>query len=148
MNPIVKRRLNDLQKLKELEKKYSFIKIKNTKGDPISEIFIDLHLILPISEKESKDLFELKVKLPSEYPLSRPLISVSPTVFNPHVFESGNICLGNQWMPSIFLDLEVLRVIKLLLLYPEFINPNSPANSNALSWYKKNKKKFPLLKID
>jgi ubiquitin-protein ligase len=148
MNPIVKRRLNDLQKLKELEKKYSFIKIKNAKGDPISEIFIDLHLTLPISEKESKDLFELKVKLPSEYPLSRPLIFVSPTVFNPHVFESGNICLGYQWMPSIFLDLEVLRVIKLLLLYPEFINPNSPANSNALSWYKKNKKKFPLLKID
>jgi len=30
----------------------------------------------------------------------------------------------------------------------ELADPNSPANSNALSWYKKNKKKFPLLKID
>ena len=148
MNPIVKRRLNDLQRLKELEKKYSFLKIKDTKGDPISEIFIDLYLNLPISQKASKSSFLLIIKLPSDYPLSRPIISVSPTVYNPHVFESGNICLGYQWMPSIFLDLEVLRVIKLLLFYPEFINPNSPANSNALNWYKKNNHKFPLLKID
>jgi ubiquitin-protein ligase len=148
MNAIIKRRENDLKKLRELEKKYKFLKIKKIEGNPISEITLELNLNLPISSKKNHDSFELKIKLPSNYPLTRPSFSINPVVFNPHVFESGNFCMGDKWMPSNTLDLEVLRVIKILLFYPEFINTHSPANSSALSWFKKNIKNFPLMKLE
>ncbi|GIX41174.1 MAG: hypothetical protein KatS3mg129_0907 [Leptospiraceae bacterium] len=148
MNLIIRRRENDLKKLRELEKKYDFIKIIDVSGNPISEIKIKLNLGLPVNKEQKGGPFELFIKLPADYPLKSPMFSIKPVVFNPHVFESGNICTGYKWMPSNTLDLEVIRIIKLLLLYPEYINSKSPANSQALSWFKKNKKKFPLLKLE
>ncbi|MCS7205507.1 MAG: hypothetical protein NZ853_07405 [Leptospiraceae bacterium] len=147
MNPIYKRRENDLKKIQELEKKYSFLKIVEVKGEPITEIQIKLDLTLPISEKEKQKEFILKILLSANYPMSSPHFSISPPVFHPHVYESGNICRGGKWLVSTPLDQEVERIIKLLLFYPELINTKSVANEKAITWFHKKKAKLPLMRI-
>lgn len=147
MNPIIRRRQNDLEKLSILEKNYPFIKIQETSGNPLSEIQIQLNLKLPINEKDISDKFLLTIQLPADYPLKSPIFRIKPIVWNPNIYTTGTICSGNKWIPSISLDQELLRMIKILLFYKEYINIQSPANVDAVKWYKKNQKNFPLMKI-
>lgn len=147
MNPLLKRRQNDLAKLYELEKKYPFFKIQSTEGDPVTTITIHLSCSLPVSKKKYENDFLLTVRLPGNYPMARPGFHIKPKVFHPHVFESGNICVGTTWLVSTPLDAEVLRVIKLLLFYHEYINKNSITDAKAYEWYASNKHLFPLMTV-
>ena len=45
------------------------------------------------------------------------------------------ICIGT-WKPIEFLDLLVKRTIHIICFDPQYVNPKSPANSKAASWYK------------
>lgn len=147
MNPLIKRRENDLKKLKELEKKYKFFKVIKVAGNPIKDIWAELNLKIPISSSKFANKIEIKIELPSKYPMESPKFSVKPPVYNPNVFESGKVCMGNKWMVSNTLDLEVERLIKILVLDPQYINTKSAANSNAVDWFLLNIKKFPLIKL-
>ncbi|MFN3603393.1 MAG: ubiquitin-conjugating enzyme E2 [Leptonema sp. (in: bacteria)] len=142
MNPLVKRRENDLKKIKELEKKYPFFKIHKTEGNPIKTIELEFHLEVPVSSKKKEKKFLVKIDLPSNYPLVSPKFTIIPPIFHPHVYESGTVCMGSHWLVSNTLDLELERLIKILLFDPLYINPNSVANFSAYNWYKRNKKKL------
>lgn len=142
MNPLIKRRENDIKKLHELTKKYSFLKIQNIEGDPIQkiELFIDLHL--PISKTKKHKGFTVFIELSAKYPLFPPKFFVQPVIFHPHIYETGTVCIGNTWNVSNTLDQEVERLIQILSFDPKYINPNSLANFVAYTWYRKNQKKF------
>lgn len=147
MNPLIKRRENDLKKLQELEKKYKFFKIIKVEGNPIKNILAELNLKIPISSKTFANKIKITIELSSKYPMEPPKFSVKPTVYNPNVFESGKVCMGSKWMVSNTLDLEVERLLKILVLDPQYININSAANSDAVDWFLLNRRKFPLIKL-
>ncbi len=142
MNPILKRRENDLKKLYELENKYSFFKVQNTIGTPLQSIEIFLDLSLPVSKTKTHKGFVVTIELSAKYPLVPPKFMIQPVIYHPHIYDSGTICMGNTWMVSNTLDLEVERLIQLLTFDPKYINPNSLVNFSAYQWYKKNQKKF------
>ncbi len=148
MNPIQLRRENDLKKLKELEKKFNFFKILSVEGNPTSKIQIGLYVSLPVLSGSIHKDFKLFIILPADYPLKMPGFSIKPPVFNPNVFSNGDICTGGKWLPSNTLDLETIRVLKILFYYPEVINLKSPANNEAVEWYSKNIQKFPLINLE
>lgn len=147
MNPLIKRRQNDLEKLAHVEKTYSFLKILRVIGNPITEIQIQLNLKLPISETDFRNEFILTIQLPADYPLKSPIFRIKPVVWNPNIYTTGTICTGSKWIPTIPLDQELLRIIKILLFYKEYINLHSSANIDAVNWYKKHQKNFPLMML-
>jgi ubiquitin-protein ligase len=87
------------------------------------------------------------MEMPAGYPgpgrENAPSVAFEEPVFHPHVWTTKVVCLG-QTRTSEFLDLLVERLIRLLLYYPQHINPNSPANRDALTWFHGRHMTFPI----
>ncbi|KAI8071212.1 ubiquitin-conjugating enzyme/RWD-like protein [Gongronella butleri] len=83
-------------------------------------------------------VFQLLIKVPSNYPMQPPTISFTTTVCHPNVhIKTGEICLDilkTDWSPAWTLKSAVLA-ISLLLCNPE---PNSPLNCDAANLLKCN----------
>lgn len=77
----------------------------------------------------------LRIDLPARYPFERPQASIESPIFHPNVFTHGLVCQGERWLPAEGLDLLVKRVIRLATFDPAHVNPASPANRVAASWY-------------
>jgi ubiquitin-protein ligase len=92
------------------------------------------------------DAHTLRVVLPSGYPLEEPArASVLTPIFHPHVFKGSNVvCVGTQRTVSEFLDAFVRRMFDVLRFDPQYLNPNSPANREAMEWAAKSGHLFPL----
>jgi len=87
---------------------------------------------------------ELKIQIPAGYPFrSPPVATLSPVVFHPNVYASGQVCLGSKWVVSEFLDLLVKRVVRIITYQEDVLNEASPANGAAVSWYRERKRRFP-----
>ena len=75
--------------------------------------------------------FEVKLRVPSDYPLVPPAASFVTKIFHPNVnFQSGEICvdiLKSSWTPAWTLN-SVCRAIISLLSHPE---ADSPLNCDA-----------------
>lgn len=86
------------------------------------------------------------VTLPPDYPMKPPktVMVSSPQPFHPNWFTSKNWCFGT-WVMSEALGDHVIRMIKTLQFDLDITNENSPANSEANSWYisKKRSGLFP-----
>ena len=89
---------------------------------------------------------DIKVTLPADYPVHPPkaVMLSSPQPFHPNWFTSKNWCHGS-WSMSEALGDFVIRMAKTLQFDPLITNENSPANSEANSWYisKKRSGLFP-----
>ncbi len=76
-------------------------------------------------------VFELKLNIPQQYPITPPKATFLTNVFHPNVhFKTGEICLDilkNSWSPAWTLA-TVCRAIISLLSHPE---PESPLNCDA-----------------
>lgn len=77
----------------------------------------------------------LRVDLPARYPFERPAVTVESPIFHPNVFPNGLVCQGERWLPAEGLDLLVKRMIALATFAPAHVNPASPANRAAATWY-------------
>jgi ubiquitin-protein ligase len=93
-------------------------------------------------------VFTVEVQVSSGYPWSQiPQIKFLPPVpFHPHVWSDGRICWGtnNEAMPDLSLADWTRGVIEYLLYNQDGgsllrINPDSPANREALAWYQRNR---------
>jgi len=84
--------------------------------------------------------------LPPEYPKSAPIIMMesSPQPYHPNWFDNKKWCYGT-WNMSEALGDHVIRMIKTLQFDQLITNEDSPANSEANSWYilNKNSRWFP-----
>lgn len=94
----------------------------------------------------------LQIQLPARYPFEPPKVTVTTPIWNPNIFASGLICLGQQWIPTHNLALLVQRVMQILALDPAIINLASPANGEAGRWYAEasrlNPALFPTVRLD
>jgi len=139
MSAFDQRRLEDVQKLRHLaEQSGARVKITRITGNPPSEICIELHLKTAPSRsypRSVQEVTQLKITLPSRYPLVEPVVTINTPILHPNVYTSGRICLGMKWLPSFGLDLLVKRIGQIIIFDPTILNEKSPANREALRWY-------------
>jgi ubiquitin-protein ligase len=89
------------------------------------------------------DYHRAEIILSSSYPLTEPAANMLTPIFHPHVFSSLKICMGRKWVPTEYLDDFVVRIGQILCFNPEYIDPRSPANHDALAWVNKNRHLIP-----
>ena len=140
MSAFGERRDQDIQKLKELQKQSGDrIRVTRVSGQPANEIDIELNVkTAPSKEYPTavQNLTKLTVSLPARYPFDEPFVSIRTPILHPNVYTSGRICLGVKWIPSFGLDLLIRRVVQIVIFDPAILNEKSPANGEALAWYR------------
>lgn len=123
------------------------IKIISSIGNPVSKIVVELKYPTAINKNypnEIQDSSRITINLTSRYPFTEPSVSFErPIVFHPNIYDSGRICLGTKWLPTQGLDLLIKRIIKIITYEPDILNEASPANGNALSWYRRAFSQYP-----
>lgn len=137
----------DLRKIEELSKSVDGrIQVKSTSGNPINKIVLEIdYPTAPSSEfpKKIQQKTEVKIELLSRYPFQEPSATITTPIYHPNVYSSGKICLGAKWLPTQGLDLLVRRIIQIITFDETILNERSPANGQALSWYRSTIKKYP-----
>jgi ubiquitin-protein ligase len=143
------RRVQDVRKLRELaEQVPKRLKIVSISGTPPNKIEIDLYFKTVPSRQYPKavqDVTRVTVDLPSRYPMqdAPPIATIRTRILHPNVYASGQICLGVKWLPTLGLDFLVKRIIQIITFDPEILNEKSPANTDALSWYREARRSHP-----
>jgi ubiquitin-protein ligase len=150
------RRQADLAKLKELEAEFrGVISVVRTVGNPVTSVEMEIKVKTARNSRfpdEVQASSSVQIDLPSRYPFEQPKFTITTPIWNPNVFTSGLICLGQQWIPTHNLALVVQRVMQILALDPAIINLDSPANAEAKKWYagaiRRHPDKFPTVQLD
>lgn len=141
------RRHNDVAKLRELARQSKGrIEIESVGGNPPHTVNVNLHFNTAPSRtypESVQKMTKVKVSLPARYPFVGPQAFISTPIFHPNVFNSGQICLGAKWLPTENLELLVRRIIQILIFDPAVVNEQSPANGDALTWYRGAKRAHP-----
>jgi ubiquitin-protein ligase len=140
MSAFDERRVQDVQKLRQLaEQVPTRLKIGRVSGAPPNQIDIELHFKTAPSRQYPgtvQDVTRVTIDLPSRYPLTAPTAAIRTPILHPNVYSSGQICLGVTWMPTLGLDFLVKRIVQIITFDPAILNEKSPANTDALSWYR------------
>ena len=84
------------------------------------------------------------IQIPSGYPLEPPAVRMLTPIYHPHVFASGNVCLGSRWLVGEGLDNLVVRIGAILRFEPAYLDFKSPANLEAAHWASAHLAEFPL----
>lgn len=148
MNALETRRKEDLLKVKALCSQ-SGGRVQFISADAEAPTLIKLRLNYKSASDQSYpesslSSIELKIQIPNGYPLrSAPVATLTPVVFHPNVYGNGQVCLGNKWIVSEFLDLLVKRVIRIVTYQEDVLNVNSPANGTAVTWLQSRKQRYP-----
>ena len=150
MGVIVRRRQADLERLHELAAANpGRIDILAVEGDPPSTIRFRLNCRSITGFSGGLPTYgnghHLKLAFGERYPMEQPLVYLDSPIWNPHIFgTTKRICFGNAWTPSETLDVFVQRVWAILAWDPQIIDPNSPANLDALRWSETNRNMLPV----
>jgi ubiquitin-protein ligase len=149
-NPRENRLKADYQKLQAAaDQSGGGLRLVRASGNPPTRYVIEFHCPSLFRETGGKltirQVHQVEISLGAEYPLpgGRSTARLVKPVFNPHVFESGTICLG-EWKPTETLDALVFRIGALLQWDPKVLNPHSPANHEAMNWALQHPEKLPL----
>jgi ubiquitin-protein ligase len=149
-NPRENRLNSDYQKVQSAAaQSRNTLRLVRVSGSPPTRYVIEFTCPSLVREQDRKlsirQVHQVEISLGREYPLpgGRPTARLITPVFNPHVFESGTICLG-EWKPTETLDALVFRIGALLQWDPKVLNPHSPANHEAMNWALQHPEKLPL----
>jgi ubiquitin-protein ligase len=82
------------------------------------------------------DRTTVTIVLPSNYPHAAPRASITPVIFHPHVYASGQFCADGLWTGGASLVTFLERIIQLIVLDASAINLGSSANPAAARWYR------------
>ncbi|MCL5227404.1 ubiquitin-conjugating enzyme E2 [Pseudomonas nunensis] len=140
MNAMAERVFQDLRKIEELSKAAEGrVTIRSKSGNPINTIILELNFPTAPSTKYPQLVqkrTEVKIELLSRYPFQEPVATITTPIFHPNVYSSGRVCLGSKWLPTQGLDLLVKRIIQIITFDETILNEASPANRDALLWYR------------
>ena len=141
------RRRSDLKKLRELQAKMPrTLQILNVRGDPAWSLRLQIRIPTAKNSNypsDSQEISEVEIVLPESYPFPPGQdVSFSSPIWNPNVFPSGKWSYGD-WKITENMELFVIRLMKVIALDPDIVNPKSPANHDAADWYSQQKKQYP-----
>ncbi|WP_375688002.1 ubiquitin-conjugating enzyme E2 [Pseudooceanicola sp. LIPI14-2-Ac024] len=140
MSAFDERRGQDIEKLRTLAAgSGGKVEVLSAAGQPVNLIRVRLKIKTAGTKSYPRDvqtITDLTIKLPARYPFVEPQVQVDTPILHPNVYASGQICLGVKWMPSQGLDLLIKRVAKIIAYDADVLNEQSPANSDALRWYR------------
>lgn len=91
--------------------------------------------------------FKLEFKFYDNYPIKPPSVKFISPIYHPNVYRDGKICvdiLQGEWSPAQNIR-TILISIRSLLMDP---NPNSPANRDAATLYKKSNEMYNQKVVD
>ena len=141
------RREQDIKKIEQLaQSSNGLIKITDINGNPANQITIKLVYKTASDKSYPSNVCTnsvVQIELTARYPFQEPSAFFKTKVFHPNVYTSGKICFGTKWLPTEGLDLLVKRIVQIITFDQSILNENSPANGDALSWYRKAKQKNP-----
>lgn len=106
---------------------------------------VDFHLRGMIGPNAFRDTHTVVIKLLPEYPDRPPYAKFTsrPLLFHPHVFGNGVVCVGG-YSPDEGLAVFCLRLARYIQFQPNLIDTQSPANKQALQWFKENRGRLPV----
>lgn len=134
------RRLQDLLKVQQLGKLTDGrVKVVSTAGSPLNEVVIELdYPTAPSGDYPARVQrpTRVKIELSAEYPFKEPTAVITTPIYHPNIYSSGRICFGSKWLPTENLSLLVRRILQIITFDPTILNERSPANSQALQWYR------------
>lgn len=147
MSAGAERRREDLRRLESLcASSGGRVRLLGRKGDPPSEIIIELRCKTAGSRDypgRYVEHTEVRIQFPARYPFQEPLAEVLTPIFHPNVFPAGRICFGTKWIPTEGLDLLVKRIGQIVTFDPALLNEHSPANRDAVGWYRATRARHP-----
>jgi len=89
------------------------------------------YLFGPNDSPFKEGVFEIRLNLPKNYPMSPPKITFITKIFHPNInFDTGEVCLDilkEQWTPAWTLESACLAILD-IMNHP---NPDSPLNCDA-----------------
>jgi hypothetical protein len=115
-------------------------------GDPPQEVRIAFRCRTAGSKNypaQAAERVQVRIQFPARYPFQEPLAEIQTPIVHPNVFASGKICFGAKWIPMEGLDLLVKRIGQIITFDSELVNEASPANADALAWYRGVKARHP-----
>jgi Ubiquitin-conjugating enzyme len=134
------RRRQDLLKLHALGKLTDGrVKVVSTAGNPLNEVVVELDYPTASSGDYPARVqrpTRVKIELSAAYPFKEPTATITTPIYHPNVYSSGRICFGPKWLPTENLALLVRRIVQIITFDPTILNERSPANSQALQWYR------------
>lgn len=147
MSAGAERRREDLRRLDSLcANSDGRLRVLGRKGEPASEVIIEMRCRTAGSADypiQHIDRTEVRIQFPARYPFQEPLAEVQTRIFHPNVFASGKICFGTKWLPTEGLDLLVKRIGQIVTFDPVLLNERSPANHEAVVWYRTARARHP-----
>ncbi len=100
----------DSKLLNELVKESPYISILEKSGNPPTKYVIEFTCrgikLASDSKIEYSEYHKVEIILGPNYPLKKPQIRfITQQIYHPNVSSTGNVCIGNEWIPSArFLD--------------------------------------------
>jgi ubiquitin-protein ligase len=141
------RRNNDLEKLRNLcAESNGKLSIISTSGTPVSKIELESKYKTVGDESYPNKISistRFVIELMARYPFVEPAVNIKSNILHPNIYSSGRICLGRKWMPTETLDLFVKRILAIITYDKSIINEDSPANGDALRWYRTTVRNHP-----
>ena len=149
ISPKIRRLQSDYEKIRLLAaKSRGELVLLDVLGKPPTTYKLEYHCpgltLDPAGEIVILSIHQVEIRLGQTYPFTQPTARFITPIFNPHVFSSGNICLGRQWSPAETLDILALKIGALIQLDPKVLDFNSPANGLAAGWAKRHVNELPL----
>jgi len=89
---------------------------------------------------------KLELRLPDYYPeylTNQDIRFLTPPIFHTNVFSDGRICIRN-YRPAESLAYFLMRIARMIQFDPAIVGEDSPANGEALSWYRAHKHMMPI----
>ena len=118
-------------------------------GNPSQRIYpsiyhVTYNMLAPTTQGDRRQ-HTIKVDCSAlDYPMRAPSAAfLSAPIKHPHVFESGNICLGGFPLEESLAEL-CIRLARFWQYDPTLINSNSIASRSFYSWYNSNRQRLPL----
>lgn len=143
------RRRTDLEKLRGIQAKApGLLEILRVTGDPPQSVSIRFRIPTVKNRhfpQERQEISEVEILFSERHPLPPgPIARFKTPIWNPNVYPSGQWCY-KDWVVTEYLDLFVLRLMRVIALDPQIINPQSAANGDAARWYVQMKERCPEL---
>jgi ubiquitin-protein ligase len=147
MSALDERRREDLRKVQQLcASSGGKLSIAGVAGDPMQSMNLELRYATALDQRypsHQGSRVRATITLSGRYPIQAPTVHLAPVVYHPNVFASGMVCLGTKWIPTEGLDLLVKRIAQIVTFDPAVLGEDSPANRDALEWYRRTKRLHP-----